>query len=137
MSASTGKPEASNRILSVLLADDDESLRATVAEILDARGFRVLQAATGLEALNIAENEPVNLGVFDFHLPDFTGVQLYRRIYSRRHTTLPTILMTSDRSAEVTDLVTNAGIARLLHKPLDVDPFTRALNEIVREYFPA
>jgi len=126
---------AKSETLSVLLADDDQGLRDTLAEVLDREGFHVFPASSGLEALEISRTERVDLGVFDMHMPDITGIELFCRITELHSIPLPTILMTSDSSEDIDIQVVRVGIYRLVRKPLQVDPLTRALHELVDLFF--
>jgi two-component system, cell cycle sensor histidine kinase and response regulator CckA len=66
----------------ILLAEDEPSLRELFHEILEEKGYRVLAAAHGLEALRIAANHPypVDLLVSDVMMPGLTGPELLGRL---------------------------------------------------------
>ena len=65
----------------VLAVDDDEATRYSLARRLRGAGFRVLEAATGAEALRLAREEPV-LITLDINLPDMDGFEVCRRLKS-------------------------------------------------------
>jgi DNA-binding response OmpR family regulator len=71
----------------ILIVDDDESHRYTTRLILEHAGFQVKEAATGEEALRLAEERP-DVVILDLHLPDVAGVEICR--------TLKTAPQTSD-----------------------------------------
>ena len=121
--------------LSILLADDDQHLRNTLEEVLRRRGFHVWSAATGSEALDIARREPVDVGVFDLNMPDFTGMELLNRINSNRRISLPAILITSEVTEDVHRISIQIGVYRVVPKPLQIDPFTQALEELIGRFF--
>lgn len=54
---------------SILLIDDDESFRETIATALAALGFKVTQAADGVEGLNLFRAEPADLVITDMMMP--------------------------------------------------------------------
>ena len=66
----------------ILLADDEPSLRELFREILEEKGYRVLSASHGLEALRIAANHPhpIDLLVSDVIMPGLTGPELLGRL---------------------------------------------------------
>ncbi|MFC1587968.1 response regulator [Planctomycetota bacterium] len=121
--------------LSVLLADDDIRLRETLEELLDRSGYRVLPASCGFEALEIVQAEPVDFGIFDFHMPDLTGLELFIKIREIHNVELPTIIMTSDTDEEINFQIVELGIYRLIHKPLGIDPLQQVLDELVDMFF--
>ncbi len=68
----------------VLVIEDDESVRAAIQSVLSRRGFRVLDAADGAEAEAHARDEPIiDLVLTDFNLPDTTGAEIARRVCER------------------------------------------------------
>lgn len=70
----------------ILLVDDNEPVRASTGGILKLRGYQVLQAASGREALKIAEDYsgPIQILIADVMMPEMTGMELARRLQSKR-----------------------------------------------------
>jgi DNA-binding response OmpR family regulator len=64
----------------VLLVDDTADNRELYAYYLMSEGFRVTQAAAGLEALREVERDPPDVVVIDIGLPDISGLEVCRRI---------------------------------------------------------
>jgi PAS domain S-box-containing protein len=64
----------------LLVVDDNPATLYTTARILKGAGFRVLEAATGTEAVILAEKETVDLVVLDVNLPDIDGFEVCRRM---------------------------------------------------------
>ena len=70
-------------VASILIVDDSESARLTLAEILSLQNYRIHHAACGTDALAMLEkHEDIQLVVTDFHMPDMDGQELTRRIRS-------------------------------------------------------
>jgi len=68
-------------VASILIVDDSESARLTLAEILNLQNYRIHHAACGAEALAVLEqNDDIQLVITDFHMPDMDGQELTRRI---------------------------------------------------------
>ena len=65
---------------SLLITDDDADFRETLGDIFERRGFRILLAPDGEEALQIAVREPVHLLVTDLHMPRLSGLETIRRM---------------------------------------------------------
>ena len=65
---------------SILIADDNEDLRKVLAWLLQPRGYDILQAATGSEAIETAIAAQPGLILLDIRLPDMNGVDVARAI---------------------------------------------------------
>lgn len=66
---------------SILVISNDASVRDMLASLLWESGFHVSLAATGAEALKIAANRALDYALAEMFLPDFSGVELKRRIH--------------------------------------------------------
>ena len=64
----------------ILVVDDDESIRKTLAEILRAEGYFVDTAGNGREAIAKADADFYNLALIDIQLPDMEGTELLTKI---------------------------------------------------------
>lgn len=63
----------------LLFVDDDHQVREPIVELLRARGFHVLSAGSGVEAMRILAQEPVDVLFTDIVMPDQDGLELARR----------------------------------------------------------
>src|ERR1043165_9947106 len=80
----------------ILVADDESHILNVVSLKLRNAGFRVLTAADGQEALDIALAELPDLLITDFHMPQLSGLELCRRRKQEATTrTLPAIMLTA------------------------------------------
>jgi len=70
----------------ILLVEDDESVRRLVHEVLESFGYRLLDAANGIEALLICEHsaEPIHLLVTDIVMPRMSGREVASRLAALR-----------------------------------------------------
>jgi CheY-like chemotaxis protein len=64
----------------LLITDDDRDFRETVAGVLNDRGFDILQAADGEEALRIVCREEVHLLLLDMQMPRLSGLETIERL---------------------------------------------------------
>ncbi len=91
----------------VLVVDDEQGIREVLRAYLADAGFRVLEAATGAEALRLAEGEDVRLVLLDLGLPDVDGLEVLRRL--RASTDRPTaevyVVVVTARAEEVDKIV--------------------------------
>ena len=82
----------------ILVVDDEPTLRETLAEALEADGFQVVTAADGREALARFREHRPDLVVLDLMLPELSGIEVCRII---RHESGVPILMLTARSSEL------------------------------------
>lgn len=90
----TAEPEYNLEGKTILVVDDNDEVRQTMAEVLGARGCTVITKRTGLEALDwIAEHRP-DLVLSDVVMPDMDGYELFEEL-KRRDSQIPVVLMTA------------------------------------------
>jgi two-component system response regulator AtoC len=68
---------------SILIIDDDETIRYFLKRDLEAEGFQVATAESGAAGLKALEREPVDLVLLDIRLPDLSGIHVLERIRSQ------------------------------------------------------
>jgi len=84
----------------VLIADDEESLRTLVETTLEAPGLRVLHAADGQQAVELARREHPDLILLDWMMPGKTGIEVAQVLRSQPATADIAILMLTGRGQE-------------------------------------
>jgi DNA-binding response OmpR family regulator len=104
----------------VLLVDDDALVRWSLAQALTARGFAVLEAGCGAEALAHARARDIDVIVLDWSLPDTNGVSLLPLLV-REQPGCRILLLTAYLSEELAARGTSAGAAQVLGKPFEVE----------------
>lgn len=108
----------------ILLADDDDGVRASLSEVLTMEGYQVIPAANGRQAVACVGRQQPDLTLLDIHMPGLDGWQTLERM-ERRHPLMPVIVITA-RSNQLRHAV-GAGVDAIMEKPLD---FPRLLNAI-------
>jgi signal transduction histidine kinase/DNA-binding response OmpR family regulator len=122
-----GRAAASPDALHILLVDDDDRVRAVLADMLRADGHRVLQASSGVEALAVLERGVrVDLVLTDHGMPCMTGLDLTREIKTRR-SDLRVGLVTG-WGESIDGLTTGGGPDFTLAKPVESATLRRALG---------
>jgi len=114
----------------VLLVEDDENVRRLTARMLKARGYSVLQAGDGAQALEILEGfrDPVHLLLTDVVLPRMGGRQLAEQVVARRPEIR--VLYMSGYSDDVVlqHRLTEHGVV-LVQKPFTADTLVRKVHQ--------
>jgi signal transduction histidine kinase len=79
----------------ILVCDDLEQGRYVTARVLKNAGFRVIEAANGQDAIDLAEREKPDLVLLDIRLPDIDGFEVCRRLRQIAHLSSLAIVQTS------------------------------------------
>jgi two-component system, NtrC family, response regulator AtoC len=103
----------------VLVVDDEQLIRWSLAERMRAEGYDVVEAATGQEALDHAR-EGVDLVLLDYKLPDLDGVTVLRRLKELDPDAL-VILLTAYASVETAVEAMKEGAFHFANKPFDLE----------------
>ncbi len=114
----------------VLVVDDEKSLRDFVRRNLEVRQFDVLVASNGLEALAHFQNHPVDLVILDVMMPYMDGLETIRRI--RQQSLVPIIVLSAlgEESDKVQAL--NLGADDYLTKPFGVSELLARVHAVLR-----
>ena len=77
----------------ILVVEDEPTLRETIVDALEADGFRVVAAADGREALTQFRGERPDLVLLDLMLPELSGIEVTRII--RAESGVPIVMLTA------------------------------------------
>jgi len=105
---------------SILIVDDEETIRDLLKEVLSAQGHEFHLAAHGAEAFEILRKKNVDLAIVDRNMPGMTGIEVVQLIRQNPKTAKMRVLMCT--AASVTkeiDEAFNAGADGYIMKPLD------------------
>ena len=105
---------------SILIAEDEELLRASLAELLEQEGYVVTQAANGKEAYERAIESPFDLVVTDIRMPEMDGMTLLAKLHELAPQT-PVIVVTGFGTVENAVSAMRHGAADYLLKPMQFD----------------
>jgi len=114
----------------ILLVDDEEKMLNFLQRNLEARGFKVITAANGFDALRLFEEETPSLIVLDIMMPRMDGLEVCRRI--REKATVPIIVLTAldEQSDRVQAL--DLGADDYVAKPFGIDEFLARVRAVLR-----
>jgi len=129
--ASMPAPQGSSpsRRPTVLVVDDEESIRQVVVAALQDEGYNVLQARHGAAALDQIDRAVVDLILLDMRMPVMNGWE-FARIYGQRpgpHAPIVTMTAATDASRWSAEI----GATGVLGKPFDIDDLLRAVEPLL------
>jgi DNA-binding NtrC family response regulator len=106
----------------ILIADDEANLRRTLAQILCAQGFAIVEAADGNEALEILRKTTPDLVFTDWKMPSVGGEEIVRYMRAEpRLAAVPAIVITAFGSSHTTIEAIRLGAYDFVTKPFDLD----------------
>lgn len=115
---------------SVLIIDDEQSLRDFVHKNLAVRGFQTYTAANGLEGLALFKTNDVDLVIVDLMMPHMNGLETIRRI--RQESLVPIIVLSALDEENDKVQAFNIGADDFLTKPFGVRELLARINAVLR-----
>jgi two-component system chemotaxis response regulator CheY len=129
-SKSQPRAVAADRPKTILLVDDDPSIRVMLNRVLTGEGYLVLTAANGAEALGIAAANPIDLVLLDLNMPVQGGWDTFEKLTSQ-DPLLAVVIVTARPNQLFTAL--GAGVGALLEKPLDFPMLLKTIDSVLAE----
>ncbi len=116
----------------ILIVEDDKEIREGVQIYLQSQGYKVFQAADGIEGLEVLEKEEIHLAIVDIMMPRMDGIRMTMKL--REKYDFP-VIMLSAKSEEV-DKITglNIGADDYVTKPFTPMELMARVNSQLRRY---
>lgn len=106
----------------ILVADDSADIRQIVARLVSTEGWQVLEAASGVEAVQLARRHRPDLIIMDLNLPGMDGLEVVRQLRADPALDdVPIIAVTAYAFAATSHLARSAGCQSVIFKPLQLD----------------
>ena len=113
----------------ILVVEDNEKNMKLFRDVLQAAGYRTLEARTGTEAVELATEHAPGLVLMDIQLPDFDGVEALRRLRATEQTAAtPVLALTAQAMEGDRERFLAAGFDGYLSKPVNVAEFVTAVR---------
>jgi len=116
----------------ILVIDDEESIRKSLAAVLEEKGYLVDTAENGKEAIEKSKTRHYNLALIDIRLPDMDGVQLLTAIKETIPKTVK-IIITGYPSLENAIEAVNKGADAYIIKPFDMNKLLDMIKEHLKK----
>jgi len=122
----------------ILIVEDQPLNRKLVRDVLQARGYRTVEAETGEDGVKAAQEENPELILMDIQLPGISGIEALRRLRDDPGTrAIPIIAVTASAMQQNKREILAAGFDGYLPKPIDIKSFLETvrakLDENVRD----
>jgi two-component system, OmpR family, response regulator len=117
---------------SILVVDDDQHIRYLVKDLLMKEGYKVVEAADGVEGLRHIEKELCDLAIIDIMMPKMDGYRLTEEL--RKINDIPIILLTAKSQIEDKEKGYRSGTDDYLVKPFEPRELLFRVNALLRRY---
>lgn len=119
-----------NRV--ILAVDDSASLRQMVRFTLEGAGYRVVQAADGVEALEFAKGSPVDLVLTDVNMPRMDGITLVRELRGlNTYKFTPMLVLTTESGQDTKQRGKQAGATGWIVKPFSPEQLLSTIARVL------
>ena len=119
--------------MTILIIDDDQSLRDSLRRTLRREGYTVVEAAEGVEGLKVLKSHPVDVVLVDLFMPGKEGLETIAEL-RRSHPGIKIIAMSGGGEKGHMDVLKAAklmGARRTLAKPFSREDLIEALDDLL------
>lgn len=121
----------------ILIIDDEELIIRSLAKMLEKKGYDVLLAKTGNDALVMAESEEFDLIISDIRMPGLDGVEVVRQILEmfrkKKVAKIPTIFITGYADQKIEERAKKLNPFAYIYKPFEYMCFLEKVREALEQ----
>ena len=124
--------------MKILLVDDSQTIRIIQKNVLKQLGHTdVLEAADGVEALSIFNDQPPDLMLVDWNMPNMDGITLVRKVREVNQS-VPMIMCTTEAEKSRVQEAVKAGVNNCILKPFTADSLGEKIEQtMAKQGMPA
>jgi len=106
--------------ITVLVIDDDAMIRSLLQNALVSKGFKVFTASSGLDGLDIAKAQEIDIILLDWMMPEMDGMETLEELKRNSDTMyIPVLMLTSKDDSKDIDFAINKGAIDYIVKPFN------------------
>ncbi|MBI5639179.1 MAG: response regulator [Nitrospirae bacterium] len=122
--------------MKILIVDDCQTTRKLLGIYLKSKGFEVVYAENGLDALEKLPSADVNMVMTDLNMPYMDGLELIRNLRADENWSgLPVIMVTTEADPEEREKAMSAGANGYMVKPVSADMVAQNIKSILKDFF--
>ena len=116
----------------VLIVEDNEKNMKLARDVLQAKGYKTLEAVTGEEGVKLANEGTPDLVLMDIQLPGINGIEAFRQIRADPKTAkIPVVALTASVTPTDRSQITAAGFDAFVSKPINLKEFLDTVKRLV------
>jgi len=118
----------------ILIVEDNEKNMKLARDVLQAKGYKTLEAVTGEEGVKLALEKKPDLVLMDIQLPGINGIEAFKQIRADAGTRyLPVVALTASVTPTDRSAITAAGFDAFLGKPINLKEFLDTVKRLVEK----
>ncbi len=122
--------------MKVLVVDDDKTTRKMISLILKTKGYEVVTAENGIEALQKLGLEKINLILTDMNMPYMDGIEFIKQVRANPDiSSIPIVMITTEADEDEKRRAYEAGVDDYLVKPTNAEQISESMKKIVKKFF--
>jgi len=117
---------------SILIVDDCDTTRKLLSYIVRERGYKIISASNGIEALEVMAANPVDLVLTDLNMPQMDGYELSKNIRSvDTYSKIPIIMVSTEAGEADKKMGEAAGVSTYLTKPISPQRLLYEIEKLI------
>ena len=116
----------------ILIIEDNDKNMKLARDILNAKGYRTIEAVTGEEGVKLAKEKLPDLVLMDIQLPGMNGIEAFRQIRADAKTSgIPVVALTASVTPTDRSEITAAGFDAFIGKPINLKEFVATVKRLI------
>jgi len=120
-----------NDVKKILIVDDEASMRRNIVDLLSMKGFSILEANSGEEAIDIINSTSLDILILDINLPKMSGLDVLKQT-KEDYPDLPCLMLTAYGTSEKAIEAMKLGAFDYLEKPFELDEFLLIIDRALK-----
>jgi len=122
--------------MKILVVDDDKTTRKLLSLYLKAKGYEVVTAENGLDAMEKLGTENINLVVTDMNMPYMDGIELTKHLRADDSwKDIPILMVTTEADDDERKKAYEMGVDDYLVKPANAEQISDSIKKILKKIF--
>ena len=117
--------------INILIAEDNDISREMMTGILRAQGFNILAAVDGESAINVVNENPVDLALVDINMSPTGGFEFMKYVVAEG-LKIPVVIITGDDSADLLMEASSLGVSKVIQKPVEPERLIQTVQRILK-----
>jgi two-component system NtrC family response regulator len=114
----------------ILVIDDEAAQRDILTGYLKKKGYKIFSAPSGKEGINVAEDNPVDIILSDFKMPDLSGLEVLKQV-KKINPEISFVIVTAFGTVENAVKAMRLGAFDYISKPVDLDELDLMIDKII------
>jgi two-component system cell cycle response regulator DivK len=116
----------------VLIVEDNEKNMKLARDVLQAKGYKTLEAVTGEDGVRLAKDHLPDLVLMDIQLPGMNGIDAFKLLRADAKTArIPVVALTASVTPTDRSAITAAGFDAFVGKPINLKEFVDTVKRLV------